>query len=753
MTARAVETSRSIVGTTVPFALPVGLSAFLLFSVEPLVGRLVLPVFGGTPAVWATILFFFQAVLLAGYLYGHVSVTRLGQWGPIVHLGLAGFGLLALILAPAHVAELRRQDVVPVFDLVRILFVLIGLPALVLTTTTPLVSGWFATARTERDGDPYWLYALSNGGSLFALLAYPIAIEPRLGLTSQRGIWTVGYAALVVMLSIAAIRVLPLLRTRAAEAAVAIAQGAVTREAVAWIGWPRRLRWLLLAAIPSGLLSAVTTFIATDLLSAPLLWVAPLAIYLASFVIAFSPRGARPIRLAALAAPAMITLLWVPYGSAGGWPILVILAMELVAFGVVAVALHGRLAQDRPDPSHLTEFYLVLAAGGALASAFVAVVAPLFFVGVWEYPILLVGALIALALTSPRFARVSREGRGLDFSPFIAGFRGRMLPYVTVGLLMIGGLVVTGALATEAGIRWLLVGGLVLLVGARPWFLTVATAFVLVLATFVLRPHADFEARSFFGVTQVLETATGDLKLLMNGTTVHGSQPTDPTQRRSPRTYYVRNGPIGDVFRITGGAGAPSEVGVIGLGAGALASYVDNDMSMTFFEIDPVVIRVASDPRYFTYLADAPKAPAIVLGDARLSLAAEPAARFDLLVLDAFSSDSPPVHLLTTEAVADEIRTIKPHGLIAFHVSNRYYDLGPAVAAAAVRNGLTILERWHDVGAVHEPGETPSHWLAASLDPARIAELRAKGWTDVAAAQRPFTDDYADLVSYLHFGS
>ena len=331
-----------------------------------------------------------------------------------------------------------------------------------------------------------------------------------------------------------------------------------------------------------------------------------------------------------------------------------------------------------------------------------------------------------------------------------------MFPYMAFGALMIAGLVVTGALATEAGIRWLLVGGLVLLVGARPWFLALATAFVLVLATFVLRPHADFEARSFFGVTQVLESAKGDLKLLMNGTTVHGSQSTDPAKARTPQSYYVRNGPIGDLFALTTSrtAGQASyEVGVTGLGGGALASYVEPDMTMTFFEIDPVVVQVASDPRYFTYLSDAPRTRRSSLGDARLSLAVEPAARFDLLILDAFSSDSPPVHLLTTEAVADEVRTVKPDGLIAFHVSNRYYDLAPAVAAAAVRNGLTILERWHAVGAVHEPGETPSHWLAASRDPARIAELRAKGWTDVAAAERPFTDDYADLLSYLHFGS
>ena len=753
MTAGSLAGTRPLLGATLPFALPIGLSAFLLFSVEPLIGRLVLPVFGGTPAVWATILFFFQAVLLAGYLYGHLSVTRLGRWGPLVHLAVAGVAFVTLLLAPVRIADLRVQEVTPVVDLLRILIVIIGLPAFVLTTTTPLISGWFAVANTEREGDPYWLYALSNGGSLVALLAYPTIIEPRLGLIDQREVWTVGYAVLVAMLAIAATRVLPLLRMRRIDPMVTIAVPA-TRGA-SEIDWPRRLRWLLLAAIPSGLLSAVTNFIVTDLVSAPLLWVAPLAIYLASFIVAFSPRGRRLISLAVLAAPAMITLLWVPYGSAGGWPVLVVLAMELGAFGVVAVALHGRLAQDRPDPEHLTEFYLILATGGAVASAFVAVFAPLVFPGVWEYPILLVGALVALALTTAQVMRPRRQGSGLDFSPFFKGFRGRMLPYLAVGVLLIAGLVVTGALATEAGIRWLLVGGLVLLVGGRPWFLALSTAFVLALATFVLEPPSEFKARSFFGVTQVLESRDGDLKLLMNGTTVHGSQSTDPAKRRTPQSYYVRNGPIGDLFRLAtaraDGLGQ-LEVGVAGLGGGALAAYVEPGMTMTFYEIDPVVVQVASDPRYFSYLADAPETPPVVLGDARLSLATERTGRFDLLILDAFSSDSPPVHLLTVEAVADELRTVKPDGLIAFHVSNRYYDLAPAVAAAAIRHGLTILERSHAVGVVHEPGETPSRWLAAARDAALIADLRADGWTDVLPADRPFTDDYADLIRYLHLG-
>ena len=480
MTARTAALARPVLGATLPFALPIGLSAFLLFSVEPLVGRLVLPIFGGTPAVWATVLFFFQGVLLVGYLYGHLSVTRLGVWGPPLHLVLAGLAVLSLLVAPARVADLRVEAVPPVLDLVRILFVVIGLPALILTTTTPLLSGWFETTRErEAAGDPYWLYALSNGGSLLALLAYPVLIEPRLGLGAQRGIWAVGYGVLVVLLTIAASRSIPAIRARAATVATSVAQrvqvahAAQPATAVTGVGWARRGRWLLLAAVPSGLLSAVTTFIATDLVSAPLLWVLPLSLYLVSFIIAFSPRGDRWIGRATIAAPAMITLLWVPYGSAGGWPVLAVLAMELVAFGIVATALHGQLARDRPDPSRLTEFYLILSLGGALASAFVALVAPNVFPGVWELPILLVGALVGLALVVPTVKTQRRPGAVLDFSPFFGGARQRMLPYLVAAALLVVALVATDALATEAGIRWLLVGGVILLVGARPWFLAV----------------------------------------------------------------------------------------------------------------------------------------------------------------------------------------------------------------------------------------------------------------------------------------
>jgi len=428
--------------------------------------------------------------------------------------------------------------------------------------------------------------------------------------------------------------------------------------------------------------------------------------------------------------------------------------MELVAFGIVATALHGRLAQDRPDPSRLTEFYLILSLGGALASAFVALIAPSVFPGVWELPILLVGALVGLALVAPKPALPSRAqaGRGLDFRPFFSGARERLLPYGVAAALLVGAFIVTGALATEAGIRWLLVGGLILLVGARPWFLALSTAFLLALATFVLQPPADFRDRSFFGVTEVLESPNGELTLLMNGTTVHGSQSNDPAKRATPQSYYVRNGPVGDLFAINTQVPGAGAVAIAGLGGGALATYADQTASMTFFEIDPIVIQVAADPRYFSYLSDAPKRPTIVEGDARLSFADEPDGRYDLLIMDAFSSDSVPVHLLTVEAIVDELRITKPDGVVVFHVSNRYYNLAPAIAAAFADQGMTIFEKSHQPGTVQEPGETPSRWLAASRDAGKQDQLRAEGWMPVAPSDRPFTDDYADLLRYLYLG-
>ncbi len=759
MTSRTLVVSRSVMDATLPFALPIGLSAFLLFSVEPLVGRLVLAVFGGTPAVWATILFFFQAVLLAGYLYGHISVTWFGRWGPPIHLAIAALGFVVLLSAPGRIAELRNAAAAPVLDLVGILISLIALPAFVLTATTPLLSGWFHAAREEEQGDPYWLYALSNAGSLLALLAYPLLIEPRLGLSTQRGVWAIGYAALVALIAGAAFRAMPDIVARRRRSSFVTPELPIgspispTRVSGAGpINWPRRLRWLLLAAVPSGLLTAVTNFIATDLVSAPLLWVIPLAIYLASFIVAFSTRGGRLVRLAALAVPAMATLMWVPYSSTSPWPILAVLAVELIAFAVVATGLHGRLALDRPNPAHLTEFYVILSTGGALASAFVAVVAPTLFPDIWEYPILLVVALVAVALIASPTAGPRRVTTRLDLRPFVAGFGQRIVPYAIGAAFLLALLVASGFDVLEPGV-WFAIGGLLLLLGGRPWVLVAGMAVILVLATFAPSLSTEFRGRSFFGVTEVRRD--GEMMVLMNGTTVHGTQWTDPARRRTPTTYYGQRGPAGDIFAVGADSSAvdPKRIGIVGLGAGTLAAYKDEWMSMTYFEIDPVVIRVAQDPSFFTYLSDAPGAPDIVEGDARLSLADEPDRRYDLLILDAFSSDSIPTHLLTLEAITDELRTVSTDGVIAFHISNRYYTLAPSIAAAFTELGMTTLERAsRDQDTANDESLLPSRWLAASRNLDSLAAFRAHGWDDTTPADHPFTDDYADLLSYLHLG-
>jgi hypothetical protein len=745
-------------------ALGIALSSFLLFAVELIVGRLILPVYGGAPAAWATVLVFFQGVLLLGYLYGHLSSTRLGpRRGAILHVTLVALAIVALVLSPARLADVHDPTLHPIVDLLKALALAVGLPAFLLTTTTPLLSSWYARLRGV-GADPYWLYAASNGASFAALLLYPLAIQPALGLPAQRASWSIGFVALGGIL--AAIALI------AAAAMVRLPRGAapdarLSADAPPRITARRRARWLLLAAVPSGLLAAVTNLVATDLVSGPLLWVGPLAIYLLTFVLVFSPRLRVVIPVATALAPAAVTLLWVPLGSVGVWPVAPLLLVAYLGFAVVATALHGRLADDRPDARHLTEFYLALSAGGLIGGAFVGILAPIAFSGIWEFPILLVATLAALAWSAPRDGtRASPEAasgpggrsgmsrRTLRFRPIVSGARTRLIPYAMVAGLLALTFVPVGGLGLEVAVRWLAFGGLLLLVGGQPWFFTVATGLVLVLATFVLPGPVLLQERSFFGVTRVTVAPDGRSLQLSHGTTIHGLQSTDPALRREPTAYYVRSGPAGDVFAVererVGGLGRRMTVGLAGLGAGALAAYERQGDQFTFYEIDPVVIRVATDPTLFTFLADMPTSASIVLGDARLSLRSVANGANDLLVMDAYSSDSPPAHLLTVEAIGDAMRTVAPGGLLVFHVSNRYYELAPAVAGAAAELGLVSLQRSYVPSTAD--GErllaTPSTWVALARTPADLAALASRGWTTIAPVPA-LTDDNNDLLRLL----
>jgi hypothetical protein len=753
----------------------IALSAFLLFSIQPLIGQIVLPVFGGTPAAWATVLVFFQLAVLLGYGYSHLSVTRLGpRRGAFVHIVLAGAALGWLVIVPLRPDVARPGDLIEALDVLRILLISVGPPVAVLTATTPLISAWFVATRARAGAqptpDPYWLYALSNAASLGALLAYPLVIGPLLGLSAQGRLWTLAFAVLcgllVIAASVALRRAAPMAAVERTPVEGARVEGPPVertpdretrnRAAQERVNWRRRATWVLLAAVPSGLLAAVTNFIASDLIAAPLLWIGPLSLYLGSFIVAFSERGRRIVPTALLLAPAAITLLWTPLGSAGGWPILPLIVLEWSALAIVATALHGRLADDRPAPSRLTEFYLVQSIGGVLGGAFVALVAPLAFDGIWEYPILLVLALVAMAVTEPTSAPAAPQlpaRPGLNLRPFFRGASSRLAPYLIIAGLLTLLMAFERSIAFPVAVRWFAVGGLILLVGGARPFLALATALVLVLATFVLPSPALFRDRSFFGVTEVARSVDGHYVELFHGTTVHGKQALDPMEHRKPTFYYARSGPLGDVFEAVNARRHDAAIGITGMGAGGIAAYLEAGQTMTFFEIDPVVVRVASDPQLFTYLAEAPVPPRVVLGDARLSLREEATGTYDALILDAFSSDAIPAHLITLEALREDIRVLRPDGLLVVHVSNRYYDLSPAIGAAGAELGLAVLERrYSPTDAEGRAGAAPSIWLIATGDAAMAEWFRSAGWTvpnDVGV--EPLTDDHPDVLRFLRW--
>lgn len=708
------------------FIAAIGLSAFALFTLELLAGRLVLPIFGGTPSVWTTALCFFTAVVFAGYAYAHWIATRLGQRiGGAVHVVFAVIVAVVTLTAPRDLGGLRFPGVDPALNVLALLAIVAGPPAVLLATTTPLLSAWFS----GRGRDPWWLYAVSNGASLAGLLAYPFLIEPFLPLSTQR-------AALGWLLAIFAVLL-------AGVAATAPPGTRATRPQLVTPRPPLRriAAWVFAAAVPAGLLSATTTAIATDQVSTPLLWVGPLAIYLGSFVVAFSERGRRVLPLAEKLVPAAVTVMWVPFVARASWPVPVLLTALLGAFAVIAVAVHGHLALSRPDESHLTGFYLAVSGGGLIATAFVALVAPALFSGVWEFPILLVAALVALAmLPGPAWPPTAGPGGTLR----AAGRR--LLPFAVAGALLL--LTAPKASAPFVGIVVAL-GALVIAVGSGPRGLGIATGVAIVTLTLMFSPPYLLRVRTFFGITEIRSAENGSAVSEIHGTTLHGLQFTDE-RRVEPTAYFVRSGPLGDVFAdLATRRPEGADIGVVGLGVGTIAAYERPSDTMTYFEVDRAVIDLAHDRRYFTYLADAPSAPRIMLGDGRLSLAAMPARSFDLLVLDAFSSDAVPAHLLTREAMQAYVRVLKPGGVLVFQLTNRHFDLTPAVAETAGSIGLAARTRAYapDVAESDRLAALPSRWLVAGADEA-MARFDEVGWQTPADGP-VLTDDYTSILQLL----
>ena len=759
------------------YALTLFTGATLLFVMQPMVGKMILPLLGGTPAVWSTCMVFFQAALLGGYAYAHASSARLRpSRQALVHLVVLALPLAVLPLA-VNPRLLRGGEANPVLDVLTLLSVSVGLPFLVVSATAPLLQQWFTRTGHPAARDPYFLYAASNLGSMLALLGYPTLVEPRLplqgpGWLTQTTLWSAGYGVLAVLTALCALT----LWWKPAGAVTAPPEETVDAPAEPALGWPRRLHWIALAFVPSSLLLGATTYITTDLAAVPLLWVLPLAIYLLTFILAFG-RWPRVLHRAvvAITLPLVLVVIFLMV-SALPERIWVTVLWHFGVLFVIALACHGALALDRPAPRHLTEFYLLISVGGVLGGLFNALLAPLIFSSLIEYPLVMVLACVLL--------RAGRGDAGLGFGA------GALRAAALVLLVAALALVLYSESATlrvdfsflarvldwssaqvgdrldpiERPLNKALIYGppllLVWLLRGRPLHLGVALAAVLLISGYVDAKNNDQirQSRSFFGVLRISrDRDPKGYTELRHGTTLHGRQSLEPSRRAEPLSYYQSKGPIGQLFTELDRRPGAVRMAVVGLGTGTLAAYARPGDRVTFYEIDRLVRDVAFDPRYFTYAADARDRAASVrleLGDARIRLDAvrreRPEERYDVILVDAFSSDAIPVHLLTREALRLYFDMLGPRGIVAVHISNRYLRLEPVVANLAVDRGYARLLQHGDTGDVR--GGVEASWVLLARRPEDFGELASDSrWTVAPLDPEPavgiWTDDFHNLLS------
>lgn len=733
------------------FAVTIFTSAALVFLVQPMVAKLVLPLLGGSSSVWNTSMAFFQIALLAGYAYAHL-LQRVAsiQRQAIIHC--AALVLAALVL-PLRVSELAGPPSSdnPNLWLLTVLTLSIGAPFAILSATAPLVQAWYARTTGALEGkEPYALYAASNLGSLIALLAYPIAVEPALTLVGQRFGWSAGYGLFVVLIA-------------SLGFAVSRVRSASTDEAQATVGktsWRDRLVWIALAAIPSSLMLGVTTYITTDVASAPFLWVLPLALYLITFIVAFqdkpaiSPALTLTLQGAALAVCAAL----LPFRSTFFG---LQLFIHLAAFFLTALMCHQRLVAHRPEPGRLTEFYLCLSIGGVVGGGFNAFLAPVMFPDVWEYPIILV-----LACLARPWGNLNRIPIW-NWSLLILGIGAAVATpiAVTFASSQLTTETIVGAFDQSELFDMAMKGLLALAVISAFLVRRQALFFFAIIA--VLSYAAETAAdrtdtrqswRSFFGVLKLSQTQVpslgGTVKMLAHGTTLHGAQAQRPEYRCRPLAYYTPRTPIGQVFTAMAAVRPNLRIGAVGLGTGSVAAYVRPGDRLTFFEIDPLVVKVASDPANFSYTSECAKAPVdYVIGDARLTVAKQPAGSFDILLIDAFSSDAVPAHLLTVEAVRGYLTKLKPDGILIFHLSNRNLDLlGPAQSVTRKAGGWALVQEYRPGQDPMGTWESPEDAVIAANSHQALARFAADNrWRPANPfLVRPWTDDYTNLAGSMY---
>jgi hypothetical protein len=721
-------------------------SALLLFSVQPLFTKMVLPRLGGSPAVWSVAMVFFQSLLLAGYAYAHYLMRLNNRMISVaVHLALL---VIAFLTLPLSIAGGWGEPPTSGYALwlLGLFAVSIGLPFFALAANNPLLQAWFVRTGHPNGPDPYFLYASSNIGSFLALLSYPVLLEPMFTLRTQNLIWTGGYVVLIVL--IAACGVLLLRSPKSAPVDTLAKDSDAAAPA-----WSLRARWIFLAAVPSGLLIAVTAHISTDVAAAPLLWVLPLSLYLLTWVLVFQSRPLLPHKWMLMLQPAAIAGIIVLLAVGGEQNLLLTLGGHQLCFIVIAMACHGELARTRPAAKHLTGFYVALSFGGMLGGLFAGLIAPNVFSWVAEYPILVVLAALCRPPGDERFPRWSRWYWPILLAVAVALIAPAFGNGEVLNWLQEQRVYVVAAVAS-AGML------LALVLNAARWKLAALATLALVLVRVYPADDGRVETvRSFFGVHKIVVTPHGQYHVLMHGTTIHGAEKFQNDDgspipgRPEPITYYHRDGGIGQaITAIRERKGAPLRVAVIGLGAGTLTCASEPGETWKFFEIDQTMVDTARDPRYFKYVRSCEPDLKPVIGDARLTFAREPDGLYDLVIVDAYSSDAIPIHLATEEAMKIYKDKLAPQGAVLMHVSNRHLELSSVVVGIAEANDLKSWVYSEDSGRDSEYIFSTSVVVSAREE-ADIGKLASSDqWTETEAdeEQRVWTDDYSNVLGAVY---
>jgi hypothetical protein len=767
------------------FAIALFVSATLLFLVEPMIAKMILPSLGGTPAVWNTCMVFFQAVLLAGYAYAHASTAWLGTRRQVLlHAGLL---FLPFVVLPIGMARgwVPPADANPIPWLLGLLLVSVGLPFFLLSSSAPLLQKWFANTGHPSAKDPYFLYAASNVGSMLALIAYPTIVEPNLSLKAERWLsqswlWTAGYALFVLLTLPCAWAVW---RNRDVHTSRHGDQEKQKSSGSLSLSIGERLRWVALAFVPSSLMLGVTTHITLDIAGIPLFWVIPLALYLLSFILVFAKWPPILHRIVAGAVPlVLLVLVFRMLYTGNKWATPATIGLHLLTFFVVALYCHGELARTRPAPRYLTQFYLLMSLGGVLGGCFNALVAPLLFHSVLEYNVALVLACLLVPSGDPGakvwlarfFPEKLAKPVGLVADVAVAAVLGlvafcllrffvttpgdgtwhaTLRDDLTVTLEWIREHLHVNLIRMQAALAFGVITLLCYAFVMRPIRFGLAVgAFMFANAHLpdVSQAKVLCQQRSFFGVLKVEYYPDEEAYTLTNGTTLHGEQIRMPGERSEPLTYYHTSGPIGQVFTQFSGSRAKRNVGLIGLGAGTLASYGEPGQHMTFYDIDPLVKAIATNENYFTYVRDSRASCEIVLGDARLKLREAADHTYGILVVDAFSSDSIPIHLLTREALEMYFQKLTEDGILAVHISNRHLDLQPVLANLARQLKLFALRQEDDDSDRRQvPGISNSDWVVLARRREDLGKLADdERWSAVQTDPQVgvWTDDYSNLL-------